>query len=100
MLHPLRTCSASFADADAFLEGFASITANEVMVEGLRRQGHAWCINESCPGSLQQDLAYLTTNRVMLSTSIEQIQQCFEVTQVCLLSYWPPAAIVVIPIDG
>ena len=86
MLHFLRRCRSLSANAEAFLDGFASINGNEVMVEGLRGQGHAWCINDNCPGSLQQDLAYLTTNRVMLSTSIEQIQQCFEVTEVCLRS--------------
>ena len=86
ILHSLRTFSSSFAYADIFLDGFALITANEAMVEGLRGQGHAWCIHDNCPGSLQQVLAYLTTNRVMPSTSIEQIQQCFEVTEVCLFS--------------
>ena len=99
LLHPLRSFISLSAYAEAFLEGFASITANEVMVEGLRGQGHAWCIHDNCPGALHQDLAYLTTNRVMPSTSIKQLQQCFEVTEVRLLSCWPPVATVVIPLD-
>ena len=67
---------------------FSALAADASAVEGLKQKGAlSWCINDSSPHKLAQDLMYLTVSRALPIASVKAIQKAFSLTKASPAAY-------------
>ena len=69
--------------AEELAYGLIFITADAALLSGLKQRGSkGWCILDSDPRKLAQHLTYLTSTKVLSSSTIKALQACFACSQV------------------